>query len=199
MVSQALPPHSHIRTNSEPTLGLPPVPSSLPIRRHSDGTPDLQMFRIPLWSSVSANPNSRLYQRVAARRVTAASNPTAAIEGIKKIVLGRIDEDGAEERFRPLEDPYLVGEVAARKARAERLARENGDDILIREDKRWDWFLGECALLSSVSWSRATSELICLLAGQMKDVDERNLRWKEFRREMQHTGRLGRISRHLRG
>jgi hypothetical protein len=74
--------------------------------------------------------------------VTAASHTAAAIEGIKRIALGRIDEDAGEDKVRPLEDPYLVGEDAARKARAERLARENGDDILIREDKRWDWFLG---------------------------------------------------------
>ena len=46
-------------------------------------------------------------------------------------------------RVRPLEDPYLVGEVAAARARRERLARENTEDILHREDRRWDWFLGE--------------------------------------------------------
>ena len=48
-----------------------------------------------------------------------------------------------ERSFRPLEDPYLVGEAAATQARNERLARENGDDILIRENQRWDLFLGE--------------------------------------------------------
>ena len=37
----------------------------------------------------------------------------------------------------------LVGEQAASQARRERLARENGDDILIREDRRWDLFLGK--------------------------------------------------------
>jgi hypothetical protein len=41
-----------------------------------------------------------------------------------------------------LEDPYLVGEVAAANARRERLAREAGDDVLIQEDKQWDWLLG---------------------------------------------------------
>lgn len=45
--------------------------------------------------------------------------------------------------LRPLEDPYLVGEVAAARARRERLARENGPDVLQREDRRWDWFLGK--------------------------------------------------------
>jgi hypothetical protein len=49
------------------------------------------------------------------------------------------------ERYvsRPLEDPYLVGEVAASRARQERVARESGEDILIREDRHWDWFLGK--------------------------------------------------------
>ncbi|CAK7566846.1 MAG: hypothetical protein SEPTF4163_004800 [Sporothrix epigloea] len=48
--------------------------------------------------------------------------------------------------FRPMEDPYLVGETAARRARAERLTRESlahGEDALHREDRRWDWFLGQ--------------------------------------------------------
>lgn len=43
---------------------------------------------------------------------------------------------------RPLEDPYLVGEQAAAQARRERVSRETGDDILIKEDKHWDFFLG---------------------------------------------------------
>ena len=49
---------------------------------------------------------------------------------------------------RPLEDPYLVGEQAAAEARRERLRRENGDDILIREDRQWDWLLGMLISLS---------------------------------------------------
>lgn len=57
-------------------------------------------------------------------------------------MLERIEEE-ERNRVRPLEDPYLVGEEAAARARRERLARESGDDILIREDQRWDWFLGE--------------------------------------------------------
>lgn len=56
-------------------------------------------------------------------------------------MLERIEEEESRRRIRPLEDPYLVGEAAASRARQERLARENGDDILIRENRRWDWFL----------------------------------------------------------
>lgn len=55
--------------------------------------------------------------------------------------------------FRPLEDPYLVGETAARRARAERTARESnahGEETLHREDRRWDWFLGSFARPSTL-------------------------------------------------
>lgn len=45
--------------------------------------------------------------------------------------------------IRPLEDPHLVGEEAAARARRDRLARESGDDILVREDRQWDCFLGK--------------------------------------------------------
>ena len=44
--------------------------------------------------------------------------------------------------MRTLEDPKLVGEVAAEINRRERLRREEGWDVLEREDKRWDWLLG---------------------------------------------------------
>lgn len=67
-------------------------------------------------------------------------------------VLDRVNEEGnvsgadtppENERIRPLEDPHLVGEDAARRARNARLAREN-DNVLQLEDRRWDWFLGKC-------------------------------------------------------
>lgn len=114
--------------------GLPPVPSaplSLP------GVPTLGHFRIP---TISANPNARHYHRVAHRRATAASSSHS--DGVlRRALLDQIEEE-ERNRVRPLEDPYLVGEAAASQARQERLARENGMDILIREDRRWDLFLG---------------------------------------------------------
>jgi hypothetical protein len=64
-------------------------------------------------------------------------------------MLERIEEE-ERNRVRPLEDPYLVGEEAAARARRERLARENcghGHEILVREDRRWDFFLGEFSFL----------------------------------------------------
>lgn len=62
------------------------------------------------------------------------------------------DADDAD-KFRPLEDPYLVGEEAAARARRERLARQTGEDVLIREERRWDWFLGKFSFLSFLSLS----------------------------------------------
>jgi len=73
------------------------------------------------------------------------------------MVLSRIaeEEPGSENQargsgegqraFRPQEDPWLVGEEAAERARRERLQRERylGEEVLLREDRRWDWFLGK--------------------------------------------------------
>lgn len=56
--------------------------------------------------------------------------------------VSELAEAEEQRRHRPLEDPYLVGEVAARRARAQRLARENGDEVLEMENRRWDLFLG---------------------------------------------------------
>lgn len=128
------------------TIGLPPVPSG-PRGSGQDSLPSLGQFRIPSWSSLNANPNARQYQNVAHRRAAAGRHTDSAAEGMRRLVLERIEEE-ERNRFRPLEDPHLVGEAAAARTRAERLARENGDDILIREDRRWDFFLGESPIAS---------------------------------------------------
>ncbi|KAI1080229.1 hypothetical protein F5B20DRAFT_119452 [Whalleya microplaca] len=177
-----LPPLSSISTPTPmtstftPGAGLPRVPSPRRRINTSSDTPQMNQFRIPTWSSLNRNPNVRHYQSVANRRVSAAANrgtvPSSAVEGALRSALDRInaasaanlaDEDDPD-RIRPLEDPYLVGEEAAARARSARLAKQNGDDILDREEKRWDWFLG-----------------------QMKDWEERDRGWTAFR-----GGRLGR-------
>jgi hypothetical protein len=76
------------------------------------------------------------------------------------LMLERIEEEELlhqqRNRIRPLEDPYLVGEEAAARARQERIARERllaedggggtgmdwGEEVLVRENRRWDLFLG---------------------------------------------------------
>lgn len=74
--------------------------------------------------------------------------------------------------MRPLEDPYLVGEEAAAKARRERLARESGDEILIQENLRWDWFLA-----------------------QLKERDSRDQSWKKFREQVERGQGRSRLAR----
>jgi hypothetical protein len=131
-------------SQSTPTRGLPPVPSGPRVGSGASSLPSLASFRIPSWSTVNSNPTARHYHNVAHRRATAARSDAAALDSLKRVVLERVEEEErVQARFRPLEDPYLVGEEAAARARRERLARENGEDILIREDKRWDFFLGE--------------------------------------------------------
>ncbi|KAJ9155488.1 hypothetical protein NKR23_g1995 [Pleurostoma richardsiae] len=182
-ISGAASSYTSARHNSAPTLlpsatasssssrGLPPIPPAAP-RRRSD-VPNLGQFRIPTWSTINSNPTARHYHRVANRRVQAQA-ANSHLEGLKRIVLDRVEEEERNAtRLRPLEDPYLVGEEAAERARNERLARENGDEILIREDRRWDWFLA-----------------------QMKDWDERERSWKQFRREIE-TGSRGKLARRI--
>ncbi|KAI0013808.1 hypothetical protein F4779DRAFT_294161 [Xylariaceae sp. FL0662B] len=167
-----------------PGAGLPRVPS--PRRRnHSSDVPQMNQFRIPTWSSLSRNPNVRHYESVANRRVSAAASayrggvPSSSVEGALRTALGRINaastaslpDENDSDRVRPLEDPHLVGEEAAARARSARLARENGDDILYQEEKRWDWFLT-----------------------QMKERDERDRGWTPLRGQFENMNhsRFGR-------
>jgi hypothetical protein len=150
--------------------GLPRLPSP---RRRND-TLQMSDFRIPTWSTTTSNPT---YARVAHRRAAAATSSTATVETALRSVLDRGNPPAPtaedSQRVRPLEDPYLVGEEAAAKARRLRLARENGDDILVREDRRWDFFLAE-----------------------MKDWEERDRSWSNFRRDME-CGNRRKLARYI--
>ncbi|KAI1343602.1 hypothetical protein F5Y15DRAFT_412383 [Xylariaceae sp. FL0016] len=144
--SRSMLPPTPVASNFAPGAGLPRLPSP---RRRSE-LPRLSQFSMPAWSSSStANPTARHYQSVASRRVAAAtSTPRPGVENALRTAMDRVsmanaNADPDEGRVRPLEDPYLVGEVAAARAKRERLARQNGDDVLIMEDRRWDWFLGK--------------------------------------------------------
>ncbi|KZL67888.1 hypothetical protein CT0861_07493 [Colletotrichum tofieldiae] len=116
------------------TTGLPPIPPAPPM------APRLDQFRIPTWSTVHTNPT---LNNVARRRMNQGADPVAHL---RRFMSERMAEEEAAQRardFRPLEDPYLVGEEAAASARRERLARESGEDILWDEDRRWNRFLAQ--------------------------------------------------------
>ncbi|OHE96628.1 hypothetical protein CORC01_08085 [Colletotrichum orchidophilum] len=116
------------------TTGLPPIPPVPPM------APRLDQFRIPTWSTVHTNPT---LNNVARRRMNQGADPVAHL---RRFMSERMAEEEAAQRardFRPLEDPYLVGEEAAASARRERLARESGEDILWDEDRRWNRFLAQ--------------------------------------------------------
>ncbi|RDA94698.1 hypothetical protein CP533_6738 [Ophiocordyceps camponoti-saundersi (nom. inval.)] len=136
MLDAALPSSDATRPRS---VGLPPIPPAMPPSAVS-----VHNFRLPTWSANNA-PAARHYKNVAERRIS--DGRYNVTETIRRPALGGssalpLDNGGASTmQPRPLEDPYLVGEVAAAQARRERLAREEGDDILIREDRQWDWLL----------------------------------------------------------
>ena len=257
----SLPNQNQNQNPHAPRLGLPPIPP--PRNRGND--PDLHGFlngfRIPTWSTTASNP---MYARVAHRRAVAASAAGgggaggAAVENALRSVLDRVGNaaatatasgsgsaaagaaanTGDEERVRPLEDPHLVGEEAASRARRARLARESGDDILLNEDRRWDWFLGKSALCgcqpprpipssfpaqsplthghpglfelsrgtvySVQEWCWLGAVLRCVVlyrvmqccvadgapyVAQMKDREERDRSWANFRREYESRNR----------
>ncbi|RYP75204.1 hypothetical protein DL771_002529 [Monosporascus sp. 5C6A] len=161
------------------TTGLPPIPSA----RSQNNLPDLNIFRIPTWSTTSSNPT---YARVAHRRAVAASSSSssASVENALRNMLDRVGTPPAggnsgpprssSNRVPPLEDPHLVGDEAAARARRARLMRESRDDILLREDQRWDFFLAH-----------------------MKDWEERDRSWANFRREMESGTARKKLARYI--
>lgn len=160
-------------------VGLPPIPPA------SQTTMTLHSFRIPTWSANDAVA-ARHYRNVAERRITDGRyNPS--VDATKRNEPNdrplETQNSGVDE-IRPLEDPYLVGEVAAAQARRERLARETGDDILIREDRQWDWLL--CQYRGCCP--NPLSDANCPPA-QMKDWDERERSWARFRQQVDNSQR----------
>ncbi|KAI3335423.1 hypothetical protein F4824DRAFT_156537 [Ustulina deusta] len=176
--SSMLPPVSESRSSFARGTGLPPIPR----RSELSSTPSLSQFNIAPWSSMgSGNPQARHYQSVANRRVAAASaaaGPSSAVEGALRAALSRINAANAaasEESdilVRPLEDPYLVGEEAAARARNERLAHKHGEDVLIHEDRHWDIWLA-----------------------QMRNTEQRERSWNAFRASIENGNNRRRFTR----
>jgi len=138
------------------------------------------------WSSTRTSNNSRQYNAVARRRANQAQVNTTAILNSLSAVPERSPTSSttnvsaypfqvtasSEDAANPLEDPYLVGEEAARRARAQRVYREmclRGEEAAIYESRSWDFM-----------WA------------QMADWEERRTEWNNFRRPRQ-TKLLGRL------
>ncbi len=139
-----------LRSSYQSSLS-PPYFRNPNLHPRANSTPSLDAFRMPAWSRTQAsNPTARHYHSVAIRRASAltiqeqstllvaALNGEDGIAQIKK----RMEDEEREREMRTNEDPYLVGEEAAEANRQERLKRENGWNVLEKEDKRWDWLLG---------------------------------------------------------
>ncbi|KAG6023817.1 hypothetical protein E4U40_003733 [Claviceps sp. LM458 group G5] len=150
-------------TSRQQTIGLPPLPPA-----PTQSSTSIQSFRLPTWSASNA-PAARHYRNVAERRITSGRYAAASSEPVAQTSIERIADDQTETtqpEARPLEDPYLVGEVAAAQARRDRLLRETEDDILLREDRQWDWLLA-----------------------QMRGWEERERSWARFRRDFEGVQR----------
>ena len=127
--------------------GLPPIP---PITHTpTNSLPSLETFRCPTWSRTVATPTSRAIDSIASRRASAIAAREqsdlllAAVKGESAVaqLRKRMDDKERERSVRTTEDPVLVGEEAARINREERLRKENGREVLERENVRWDWLL----------------------------------------------------------
>ncbi|OAA75356.1 hypothetical protein LEL_07344 [Akanthomyces lecanii RCEF 1005] len=118
------------------TIGLPPVPARPPTRIPPH-------FSFPMWSAADT-PTTRHYRNVAERRVVDGRYQTAGSPERQRASRLLEEHNAAnDEAFRPLEDPYLVGEQAAAEAKRERLAREGTKTTLQQEERQWDWLIGQ--------------------------------------------------------
>ncbi|KAJ2984159.1 hypothetical protein NQ176_g157 [Zarea fungicola] len=140
------------------TIGLPPIPSIRPSRAP-------QQFGFPTIWSAANTPTARHYRKVAERRVV--DGRYQAIDPPRRQNQRTVDrlfeEHNAanEEAFRPLEDPYLVGEQAAAEARKERLSRERLNTSLQQEERHWDWLIAQMRGWEARerSWTRTRGEV----------------------------------------
>lgn len=146
------------------------------------------------WSTARTSANSRQYEAVARRRANQAANTTSILNSLSavppttssgtntnsnspnasstNVSAYPVQVGSSSAPFNPLEDPYLVGEEAARRARQQRVYREmclQGKETARYENRSWDFM-----------WS------------QMTDWEEREKSWTNFRNRVGQTKLLGR-------
>lgn len=177
---------------NEVTLGLP-APRFAPgfTNRAHGSVSDLNIHHLSVasWSSTRTSNNSRQYDAVARRRANQAAETTAILNSLSAVPpplnanasptasSTRLDAypvqpGSSSEPLNPLEDPYLVGEEAATRARRARVYREmclRGQETQKYESRSWEFMLG-----------------------QMADWQERDRSWRNFKSRVGQTKLLGR-------
>ncbi|KAF2748656.1 hypothetical protein M011DRAFT_476052 [Sporormia fimetaria CBS 119925] len=155
--------------------GLPPANYAPGFESRARGAePDLNTFAIPSWSSTGTGLNSRQYEAVARRRAnsqkvynSAASSSMAAGPSASSSRLAStsprngspnhsstaldaypVTPGSSSAPVNPLEDPYLVGEEAARRAQQARVYREmcrREEEAARHDNNSWDFMIVQMA------------------------------------------------------
>lgn len=125
-------------------------------------------FNIGSWSSTMTSHNSRQYEAVARRRASAARSNTYSNTSSTTNLVSTAASSGngspnssssdvnaypanlgsSSEPASPLEDPYLVGEEAASRARAQRVYREmclRGEEAAVYDSRSWEFMIIQMA------------------------------------------------------
>jgi len=181
------------RSSSSSAAAPPATRTGLPDRQYAPGFGGraraaagdalaLAHYNIGSWSSVRGC-HSKQYENVAKRRVERESSIAGFVSLLPAVTTATSaaaapPADALEQAPRsPLEDPQLVGEVAARRARDARLYRERcvrGDEALRNENKGWDFMMA-----------------------QMADWEERERSWMRFRESVSGPGRRTMLAKRI--
>ncbi|QDS69718.1 hypothetical protein FKW77_009922 [Venturia effusa] len=149
------------------TLSAAPAPTPTPITMAS-GSAALAMTNEISEASARTYPSAPAHMSSCLTSACATEQASSSSQAMPAPV---------EAPFRPLEDPALVGEVAAARAKSSRLYREtimrDPLEALRNENKSWDF-----------------------MHHQMRDWDERQQSWTNFRKEVS-CGRRTKLARRI--
>jgi hypothetical protein len=191
-----------ISSNGQQAVGLPNrryAPGFQSRAHGSVGDLNSHNYNVANWSTIRSGPTSRHYENVARRRAQREASVTDILNTLSAVPASTLEPPSpttptsasstlpsstapatASEPpapYSPAEDPALVGEAAAAAARSQRLYRENcvldPRDALRCESKSWDFMLV-----------------------QMRDWEERQQSWSNFRKDME-GGRRGKLARRI--
>lgn len=189
-----LPPLSPTSSSQSSARGLPAVRYAPGFQNRDPHATRALAVDVDAWRSTRSSNNARQYSAVARRRANQAQANTTAILNSLSAVPPPLERSSvsssaasassstthidsypvavgsASEPLLPLEDPYLVGEEAAGRARAQRVYREmclRGEETTRYENRSWEFMLG-----------------------QMSDWDDRQRSWTQYRRKSTRQSKL---------